>query len=62
MDENKAIDSAYLAAIENLFKVLSSSYLLAKGNADEEKKADLAFQQGLAFNQRVYQKAKSLLK
>ena len=62
MDENKAIDSAYSSAIQNLFNVLSSSYLVANGDPNEEKKADLAFQQGLAFNQKVYKKAKELIK
>jgi hypothetical protein len=62
MDENKAIDSAFLTAIENLFRVLSSSYLVAKGDPNEERKADLAFRQGIVFNRKVYNKAMDLLK
>jgi hypothetical protein len=62
MDENKAIDSANVAAIENLFGVFSTSFLMAKGDPNEEKKAEAAFKQGIEFNRIVYKRAKELIK
>lgn len=62
MKESQAIDSAYSAEIENLFKVLSTSFLMAKGDPAEEKKAEVAFKEGLDFNRKVYERAKDLIK
>jgi hypothetical protein len=41
MNESQSIDSAYSAAIENLFRVFSTSFLMAKGDPAEEKKLKL---------------------
>jgi hypothetical protein len=62
MNESQAIDSAYSAEIQNLFKVLSASFLTAKGNAAEEKKAEAAFKLGLDLSRKVYGRAKELMK
>lgn len=61
MNESQAIDAAYLAAIENLFKVLSSSFLMAKGDSAQEKIAEEAFKHGLDFNRKVYNRAKAII-
>jgi len=62
MNESQAIDSAYLTMIEDLFKVLSTSILMAKGDSAEEKKAEVAFKQGLDFYRKVYNRAKDLIR
>jgi hypothetical protein len=61
MNESQAIDAAYLAAIENLFTVLSSSFLMAKGDSAQEKIAEEAFKHGLDFNRKVYNRAKAII-
>ena len=61
MKELDAIESAYQAAVENLYRVLSESLIFAKGDAAEEAKAKNAFKKGLDFNKKVYDTAKAIL-
>jgi hypothetical protein len=61
MTDNDAIDAAYSAVLQNLYTVLSSSFLLAKGDTAKEQTAEEAFKQGLALARKVRERAKVLV-
>ena len=62
MNDADTVAAAYADAIKGLFKVLSSSYLMAAGDKQAEKHADDAFKAGLALARKVRDQALVLVR
>ena len=58
MTDVEAVDEAYVASIKGLYDVMSTSFILAKGNAEKEQQAEAAFASALAFARKVRDRAK----
>jgi hypothetical protein len=60
MTDTEAVEAAYTASIKGLYEVMSTSFLMAKGNADKEKEAEEAFANALSFARKVRDRAKAV--
>ena len=61
MQHEEHINAAYAETIQSLYKIMMSSYSFAKGDAQLERKADGAFEAGVALARRVRERAVALV-
>ena len=62
MNDADTVAAAYADAIKGLYKVLSSSYLMAAGDKQAEQQAGDAFKAGLALARKVRDQALVLVR